>query len=252
MPALSKTTTGSVLFWLDATLVLLIWPSVLWLAALPLDGPMLALSGAVYAAFNLLLLFAMGLYRRDAILNASRSIARIPLVVGMGAAPSVTILYLLPMLSGVPALSRAHQAVVFAMAVVTFTACAFAARALLRLLLRGHVLRRRLLIVGAGGRAWDLLLMLSREGRSLHDDVTLLHNPVFGPVDPRLLDERPQQILRPEGFDVLRIAHEVNADIVIVAPDERYWPVRARAIRSPTTSVSSSARSAASTSSAWN
>jgi len=221
MPALSKTTTGSVLFWLDAALVLLVWPSVIWLAALPLDGAVLMLSVALYAGFDLLLLFAMGLYRRDAILNASRSIARIPLVVGMGAMPPVVILYLLATLSGLPPPSRAHQAVLFAIAVVTFTACAFAARALLQLLLRGNVLRRRLLIIGAGGRAWDLLLMLNREGSSLHDDVTLLHNPVFGAVDARFLDERPQQILRPEGFDVLRIARELNVDMVIVAPDER-------------------------------
>jgi sugar transferase (PEP-CTERM system associated) len=151
----------------------------------------------------------------------ARSLARIPLVVGMGAIPSVAILCLTPALSGLPALSRAEQAVLFAIAFVTFTVCALAARVLLGLLMRGHVLRRHLLIVGAGARAWDLLLMLNREGRSLHDDITLLHHPTFGPVDDRLVEQRAHQILRPERFDVVGIATEVNADIVIVAPDER-------------------------------
>ena len=221
MPSLSNTTTGSVLFWLDTALVLLGWPSAMWLAELPLDRSMLMLGGAVYAVFDLLMLFAFGLYRRDAILKTVRSLGRIPLVVGMGALHSVVILYVLPPLFDLTPLSHVEQAVLFAAAIVTFTVCAFAARLVLRLMLHGHVLRRRLLIVGAGGRAWDLLLMLNREGSSLHDAVTLLHNPTFGPIDTRLVEERPHQIVRPEGFDVVRIAREVNADIVIVAPDER-------------------------------
>jgi sugar transferase (PEP-CTERM system associated) len=175
----------------------------------------------VYAAFDLLLLFAMGLYRRQALLEFGRSLGRVPLVVGMGAVASGAILTLLPRISGRSWISHADQIILFAVAAVTLTLCAFAARVLLRLLLRGRVLRRRLLIVGAGQRAWDLLLMLGREGSSLHDDVTLMHHPTLGAVDPRLIDERPQQIFRPEAFDVAGIAAEVNADVVIVAPDER-------------------------------
>ncbi|HEY0422546.1 MAG TPA: hypothetical protein VGC82_04410, partial [Rhodopila sp.] len=88
MLRLSKTTTGTVLFGLDAALVVAVWPTVLWIARpdvlallrLPADA-----RGLHYPAFDLLLLFAMGLYRRDAILQAGRSLARVPLVVGMGA-----------------------------------------------------------------------------------------------------------------------------------------------------------------------
>jgi sugar transferase (PEP-CTERM system associated) len=83
------------------------------------------------------------------------------------------------------------------------------------------VLRRRLLIVGAGQRAWDLLLMLKREGSSLHDDVTLLHDPSLGEIDPRLAEDHLGRIVRPRGFDVAGTAAEVRADIVVVAPDER-------------------------------
>ncbi|MFL5284378.1 MAG: TIGR03013 family XrtA/PEP-CTERM system glycosyltransferase [Rhodopila sp.] len=209
------------MFWLDTTLVAVIWPLILWLAALPTVLPSLLLCGVIYAGSDLLLLFAMGLYRRQAILDASRSLVRVPLVVGMGAALAGTGLAVLSALTGTPALAHAEQVVLFAAASLTFTACAIAARAVLRLLLRRHVLRRRLLIIGAGQRAWDLLLMLGREGSSLHDEVTLLHHQTLGAVDPRLIVERPQQIHRLENFDVAGLAASVNADIVIVAPDER-------------------------------
>ncbi len=110
---------------------------------------------------------------------------------------------------------------VFAVATVCFTLCAWTARLALHALLRRHVLRRRLLIIGAGQRAWDLLLLIRREGSSLHDDVTLLHHPSLGEIDPRLLEERSDQIIRNEDFNVAAVARQVNPDIVIVAPDER-------------------------------
>ena len=221
MGAVSKPTTGTVLFWLDVACVALVWPLIAWLITRELAWPAIPAGATVYFAFDLLLLFAMGLYRRQAILEFARSLGKVPLVVGMGAVASCAVLALLPRITGQRWISHADQIILFAVAAVTLTLCAFAARALLRLLLRRHVLRRRLLIVGAGQRAWDLLLMLGREGSSLHDDVTLMHHPTLGAVDPRLIDERPQQIYRPQDFDVAGIAAEVNADVVIVAPDER-------------------------------
>ncbi len=218
-------TTGTALFFLDSGLILATWPMVLWITR-PNGGEVLLphgdLRGFIYPVFDLILLFAMGLYRRDAIVEEGRSFTRVPLVVGMGAALSVLICLALPLLVryGAP-LSEHDQAAVFALAAVCFTLCAWIARLTLHLLLRRRVLRRRLLIVGAGQRAWDLLLMLGREGTSLHDDVTLLHHPSLGEVDARLLNERPDQILRPEGFNIAAAAEEVNADIIIVAPDER-------------------------------
>ncbi len=222
MPRLSSTTTGTVLFGLDAVFLLLVWPAVLWAARDHFAPVPLGVRGVIYGLSDLLLLFAMGLYRRDAILETARSLGRLPLVVGMGAALSAAALAALPLpgVSAVP-VGGADQTLLFALATVAFTLSAFAARAVLGLLLRRHVLRRRLLIVGAGTRTWDLLLMLSREGSSLHDAVTLLHHPSLGPIDPRLAEERASQIIRPETFDVAAAAADVAADIVIVAPDER-------------------------------
>ena len=147
-----------------------VWPLVLWLSRpdvlslcslLPSDS-----RGLAYPVFDLLLLFAMGLYRRDAILEAEsipdpgaagcRHGGRagdpcFPDPAAAGARPRQC-----------PAAD--DQAMLFGLAVVTFTLCAFLARLVIDVLVRRHVLRRRLLIVGAGQRAWDLLLMLGREG----------------------------------------------------------------------------------------
>jgi sugar transferase (PEP-CTERM system associated) len=220
----SKTTTGTVLFGLDALLLLVIWPPVLWVSRpdalslfmLPTDS-----RGLVYPVFDLLLLFAMGLYRRDAILESARSLTRVPLVVGMGAALAILVSLIQPVLvpSAVMPGGR-DQTMLFGLAVLTFTFCAFLARLIIGILIRRHVLRRRLLIVGAGQRAWDLLLMLGREGSSLHDDVTLVHD-AEEEVDSRLLVERPDRILCPPDFNIASVAIDVDADLIIVAPDER-------------------------------
>jgi sugar transferase (PEP-CTERM system associated) len=220
----SKTTTGTVLFALDAVLILAIWPVVLWLSRpdvlslfmLPTDS-----RGLDYPVFDLLLLFAMGMYRRDAILDTGRSLTRVPLVVGMGAALAILVSLIQPLLvpSAVMPGGRDH-AMLFGLAVGTFTGCAFLARLVIDVLVRRHVLRRRLLVVGAGQRAWDLLHMLGREGGSLHDDVTLVYD-AQEEVDPRLLAERGDRILCPPDFNIAAAARQVDADLIIVAPDER-------------------------------
>jgi sugar transferase (PEP-CTERM system associated) len=220
----SKTTTGTVLFALDAALIVAVWPLVLWLSRpdilslfeIPWDA-----RGIEYPILDLLLLFAMGLYRRDAILEAERSLTRVPLVAGMGAALAILVSMIQPLLvPSAPMPGGRDQAMLFGLAVVTFTLCAFLARLVIDVLIRRGVLRRRLLIVGAGQRAWDLLLMLGREGSSLHDDVTLVHDEQEN-VDPRLIAERSDRIFCPPDFNVAHIATRVDADLIIVAPDER-------------------------------
>src|SRR5580658_6328120 len=85
---LSLFNTGSVLFALDFGCVLVAWPLMLWTAYpsfFPHLVPPLDLRGVTYPVTDLLLLYAMGLYRRDALLWTGRSLSRVPLVVGMGA-----------------------------------------------------------------------------------------------------------------------------------------------------------------------
>jgi sugar transferase (PEP-CTERM system associated) len=220
----SKTTTGTVLFALDVVLLLAVWPLVLWLSrpdALSLFSVQTDLRGLAYPVFDLVLLFAMGLYRRDAILEFGRSLTRVPLIVGMGAAVAILVSLIQPLLVRSATMpGGGDEAMLFGLAAVTFTFCAFVARIVIDVLIRHGVLRRRLLVIGAGQRAWDLLLMLGREGSSLHDDVTLVHDPQEE-VDPRLFAERPDRILCPPDFNIASVAMRVDADLIIVAPDDR-------------------------------
>jgi hypothetical protein len=180
MRRFSRTTTGTKLFALDALLIASVWPMVLWLSRPDMISlPVLASDtrGLAYPVLNLLTLFAMGMYRRDAILNTGRSLTRVPLVVGMGTALAILISLIEPLVVSSAAMPDGRDQVMFlGLAGLTFASCAFLARIVLGVLVRSRVLRRRLLIVGAGQRAWDLLHMLGREGSSLHDQVTLVHD----------------------------------------------------------------------------
>ena len=84
------------------------------------------------------------------------------------------------------------------------------------------MLRRQLLVVGAGMRAWDLSRMLTKEGASLNYDITFLHDPVLGPIDPRLeSDPAAGVITHASQSRVLETARQVAADQIVIAPDER-------------------------------
>lgn len=214
------------LFVLDAVLVAAAWPMVLSLAGLDLSGvfetPREA-RGVLYPLFELLSLYAMGLYRREAFAERRDAAVRVPVVVAMGASGAAIVCAGVSRLAPAAWLVRPgwQEIMILWVALVCFTACAILARAVLGLLLRRRLLRRRLLIVGAGARAWDLLRMLSKEGASLHYDIAFLHDPAFGPVDPRLEADPQGRILRLGQSAILEAARDGNADQIVIAPDER-------------------------------
>ncbi|HUB49714.1 MAG TPA: TIGR03013 family XrtA/PEP-CTERM system glycosyltransferase [Acetobacteraceae bacterium] len=223
---LSLLPTGGVLFALDAAFVAILWPLLLWNAhagvlprlALPMD-----VRAILYPACDLLLLYAMGLYRRDALLHTGMSLSRVPLVVGMGAA--LTLLFSITLGALDPALflqpDGRDQMFELAFASLCFTATAYHARMLVKVMVRRQMLRRRLLVVGAGRRAWDLLHMLSKEGGNLSYDIAFLHHDVLGQTDSRLTDAPGARVLRPATFAVLQAARKLGADQIVIAPDER-------------------------------
>jgi sugar transferase (PEP-CTERM system associated) len=213
---------GRVLLGLDAILLTVAWPVLLLSARSDLLGNASDLRGLLYPAADLAALYIMGMYRRDAIMEHERSLGRAPMVVGMGAMAAALVSSALPWLvPGLPRPSMHDEAQVFGLATVCFTICAFLARFELAGLLRRQVLQRRLLVLGAGQRAWDLLHMLGKEGGNLNYQVRLLHEPAFGPLDPRLRANDGIRILEGTGFDVLAAARSFGADQVVVAADER-------------------------------
>jgi len=216
-PRIAALSSGMVLFMLDLLAVIGVWPLVLWAgeagSVLPADTRVV-----LYPAADLLLLYAMGLYRRDAMLQLRRSGTRLPLVVGLGMALATAASVAIGLWLRKP-LVWTDQAAAFAVASLGFTAAAVLARIAFRTLRLRGVLHRHLLIIGAGARAWDLLLMLGREGRTLHDTVVCLHDTSHGDIDPRLAADPAVRII--EGVPELQAARLARADQIVVAPDER-------------------------------
>lgn len=223
---LSFSTTGSALFVLDLALVLVVWPITLWVGrpgSLSLFVQPFDIRLFTYPLGVLLVLYAMGLYRRDALLEPRKTATRIPLVVGMGGVLAI----LSSVLAGalVPEsfgwYGGRDQAMLFGLATVALTASALTARVVFTFLLYFRVLHRRLLVVGAGQRAYDLLRMLTKEGGNLHYDIAFLQEPAMGSIDPRLVAEPGVKILMQAQCDMLEAARLLRADEIVVAPDDR-------------------------------
>jgi len=223
---LSFTTTGSALFVLDLVLIALVWPLTLWVgrpASLDVFAEPLDIRGIVYPAADLLVLYAMGLYRRDAILEMRKTATRIPLVVGMGGVLAILCSVLPPWLGAKSFgwFGGKDQAMLFGLATVSLTLASLLARVIFGFLLHFRVLHRRLLVIGAGQRAYDLVRMLTKEGSNLHYEIAFLHDPELGPVDARLQVEPHIRIVSLDERGMLAAAQMLRADEIVVAPDDR-------------------------------
>lgn len=215
-------TASAAMFFLDAVLTALVWPLGAWWAAgavLADPHPLALLPLLLHPLANLVLLYALGLYRRDAILQVRRALVRIPLVVGLAALGTSFAFWLLHAL--VPHMQGPlpDQARLIVAAITGFGASGVAARLIFLQLRRHPLFRPRVMVIGAGTRAWDLRWMLRHEGRNLRYDMVFLHDPAHGPADPRLAEAGAR--IRPAGPDLLAQAREIDADQIVVAPDER-------------------------------
>ncbi|MCW8307157.1 TIGR03013 family PEP-CTERM/XrtA system glycosyltransferase [Acidiphilium sp. PA] len=216
---------AAIMFCLDAGLIMLVWPFAAWFAVpgiLPRAGLEIGLILALYPAANLVSLYALGLYRRDVILTVRRSIRRLPLVVGIGTLAASALVLMLPALLGLDRQNwpRPLPDPLFVAASICFTGCGVATRLAFLRLRKSGLLKRRLLVIGAGKRACDLMWMLHSEGRNLHYEVTFVHDAGFGVIDPRLdHDPKVRVIQAPSGF--LDAARRIRADQIVIAPDER-------------------------------
>ncbi|MBK1660628.1 TIGR03013 family XrtA/PEP-CTERM system glycosyltransferase [Paracraurococcus ruber] len=167
-----------------------------------------------YPALWLLFLYALGFYRRDALLETRRMLGRLPLAAALSTAVAASA-SLLP-LPGEPG----HVPVLVGNALLGLTLAGALARIALAGLRGAGVCKRRVLVIGAGRRAWDLALLLRREGRAGAYDFAFAHHPAMGEVDPRLTADTAAPVL-PASSDFLALARGFGADQVVVAPDER-------------------------------
>src|SRR5215210_631724 len=171
---------ASALFMLDAVFAALAFPLAAGAADRP-PPPEMVLGPAVF----LLLLYGLGLYRRDALLETRRSLGRAVFAAVLAALACAAALALFrPWLS--VGGNEIGAGALFTAAVVGFSGAGWLSRILVSVLRRKGAFRRRVLVIGAGHRAFDLVLLLRREGRMLGYDIAFLHAPSMGEVDRRL------------------------------------------------------------------
>lgn len=203
--------TGQALFALDCLALLIVWPAAAVLVSHQLVWTDRVAALAAYPVAALSTLYACGLYRRDAAVSLRRALGRLPFAATAAAlAASALMLLVAP---GAARLGLVAGCATFASA--TGARIAFDA------LRRRGILCRRLLILGAGRRAWDLVHILSREGRSLGYQITFLHDPSLGELDQRLIDQSTGPIVMAGPGGIRDTAMKLRPDEIVVAPDER-------------------------------
>ena len=213
-------TTGKALFLLDFLAMVVVWPILLHIGCWGQECFRVTPDGGaaiLYPVANLVSFYALGLYRREAILQTRESLGRVPLAVSLGAVAVAVVLVLLSFWIGSPA----NRVRLFSGAVIGFCCSGVVARLVMAGLKRRGIFQRHLLVVGAGTRAWDLLCLLRNEGRHPQYQITFVHDPAYGPTDSRLMAEIGGAIAVWDGVDPLTAAHRCSPDEIVVAPDER-------------------------------
>lgn len=197
------------LFLIDLFAVSVGWPASLWIAGTDWQHNWFPI--LVFPLADLVSFYALGLYRRDGISDTAEALERVPVIVVIAVAESglVTAAFGWPFSMS---LSIAG--------VLCFTACAVLARLLFAALRRHSVFRTRLLIIGAGKRAWDLVWILRTQGRFWQYDLTFVHEDSFGAIDERLAADSSNRIIIASS-NIQKIASRSRADEIVVAPDER-------------------------------
>jgi len=215
LPAL---TAIKAMLMLDILAAACAWPLAMALSGASLTGSAASgIAALLYPAANLACFYALGLYQRDVIADLRKGLSRLPLAAGSGALAAALAAALLGSLSGpVEGGSKLLGA-----ALACFLASGTMARLVFCTLRRQGLFRPRLLVVGAGRRAWDLVWMLRKEGRSLNYEVAFLDDPALGEVDARLADGSAGRIISASAHGILGAAHWFGADQIVVAPDER-------------------------------
>ncbi len=201
---------GAALLALDVAGLAVAWPLVLLAWGPPLDGLPLVAALLAYPVAIVAALYAVGLYRRDAGASARRALSRIPAAATLGALGGSAMLLVVP-----GAAAAGLAAGVCAAAVGVWSRLSFDG------LRRRGVFCRTVLVLGAGKRAWDLVWVLQKEGRTIGYRVHFLHDPSLGPLDDRLADGSLGQVIAAGPGGIMATAQGLMPDEIVVAPDER-------------------------------
>ena len=212
---------GRALLLLDLFAAAILWPALAWLV---LTGDLRpdAFRLAIYPVGWLTFLLAFGLYRREALVSTRKSLNRAALAALLGVVAGALTARIAPDALAPPTASTAS---IFSLALAAFVIFGALNRAVVFALRQHGALRRRVLIIGAGQRAWDLALLLRREGRSVAYELTFVD---IGGRDPRMMEEDADRVTTARDEDFVSLAIGAAADEIVIAPDDRRGlPMRA-------------------------
>ena len=169
-----------------------------------------------------LFLYALGLFRRDAMLELRRSLGRTPLAAGLAGVAAWMVAQAGCLAFAVPCpVGAAWQAELFAASVLCFSLCGAVACLGFAVLVEAGTFRRRLLVVGAGHRARDLIGRIRAESSSFQDEMIFVHHPLLGERLNLRDDGLGCTVVDAPSFDILRLARRYDVQQIVIAPDER-------------------------------
>ncbi len=202
---------GAALLAMDAAGLALFWPLALLAVHFSYDSlPSLAVA-ALYPAAILAASYALGLYRRETNVSLRKGLGRLPFASALGTVgASVAVLLLAP-----------GQHMPASSSLICSLFVGFLSRLGFDVLRRQGLLCRRILVVGAGARAWDLMHVLNKEGRTLGYRLHFLHDPTFGLPDKRLASGIAGPVMKIGPAGIAGMAKHLCPDEIVVAPDER-------------------------------
>jgi sugar transferase (PEP-CTERM system associated) len=185
------------------------------------EAPVIFLAGLIS---NLILVYASGGYSREALLNRQFTTSRLPVALGLaGVSVFAGLHYAMWAEFPTDAVYRSvgRSAIVSLITVGIALGATLWARIVFYAMVRRHLFRRRVLVIGAGKRARYLYESLSHSSHRLASELIFVPGSVVGGSPENLLGQANGVVVSPAHEPLDSIAGRLCVDEIVVALDER-------------------------------
>ena len=185
------------------------------------EAPFIFLAGLIS---NLILVYASGGYSREALLNRQFTTSRLPVALGLaGIAVFAGLHYGMWAEFPTDAVYRSvgRSAIVSLITVGIALGATLWARVVFYAMVRRHLFRRRVLVIGAGKRARHLYELLSHSSHRLASELIFVPGSVVGGSPDNLLEQANGIVVSPAHEALDSLTERLSVDEIVVALDER-------------------------------